>query len=262
VRDDDPPALAPVRHAGLLGRRWGDGERTIVLVHGLGVASRMVTPLARELAGSDATILAPDLPGFGASAELPAASITEQGATVAAAIRRWGPPVALLGCSFGTQVALAAAEELGADLDALVLVSPTIDPAHRSLGALAARWPLELATQPSALRRIQRQDHATAGLSRVLGTLLASLEDRPEDRARGITAPTLVVRGTRDPLVTTGWAKHLAALLPAGRVVVLPGRHAMTFTEPQSLATTVDRFLGSEMPTAAERAPRHHEVTT
>jgi pimeloyl-ACP methyl ester carboxylesterase len=254
VRQDEPHTIAPRRHAGIRGRRWGDGERTIVLVHGLGVASRMVAPLGRELAGH-ATVLAPDLHGFGANADRPAASINDHGATIAAAVRRWGAPVTLLGCSFGTQVALAAAEELGEDLDALVLASPTIDPAHRSLRALAARWPLELATQPPALRRIQRQDHRAAGLTRVLGALLASLEDRPEDRAPGITVPTLVVRGSRDPLVTTRWAKHLAGLLPAGRLVVLPGRHAMTFTEPHALATTVGRFVDSTVPSAAARVP-------
>jgi pimeloyl-ACP methyl ester carboxylesterase len=247
--------------AGLVGRRWGAGDRRIVLVHGLGVAGRMMAPLARCLAAS-ATVLAPDLPGYGAAADRPPTGVAEQGSTVAAAVRAWGGPTTLVGCSYGSQVALAAAEELGEDLEALVLVSPTVDRFRRSLPALAPRYPLELATQPQALRRIQFEDHATAGLRRAALTLLLAIEDRPEDRAPGIVAPTLLLRGTRDPLVSTRWVRALGARFRDGTVALVPGRHAMTFTEPELVADAMDRFLGTGSALASPLGPASRPLPT
>lgn len=49
-----------------------DGAPEVVLLHGLGVSSRYMLPLARELA-PHFRALAPDLPGFGHSDHPPAA---------------------------------------------------------------------------------------------------------------------------------------------------------------------------------------------
>jgi 2-hydroxy-6-oxonona-2,4-dienedioate hydrolase len=231
---------------GFVGRRTGPprpaaGAPTFVLLHGLGLASRMAMPTATRLA-DHGPVLAPDLPGFGAAAGEPRPPFPELAARVASGIRRLQPPVVLLGCSLGAQIAVHAAAELG-DLAALVLVSPTMDPARRSLPAQLRRWPLELVTQPPWFVRIQTQDHGEAGPRRLLDTVREAVADRPEDRAPAITAPTLVVRGTRDPLVSTGWASDLAGAVPDAELAVLPARHAMTALDPDVLVAATLPFL-------------------
>jgi pimeloyl-ACP methyl ester carboxylesterase len=224
----------------MVGRRWGAGGDAIVLIHGLGVASRMVAPLGLHLSTS-ASVLAPDLPGFGADAD--ANDVEGYGALLAERIRRLDRPTVLLGCSVGSQVALHAAAHLGETLRGLILVSPTVDPARRSMAKLVLRWPAEMATQPPALVRTQAQDHRAAGPQHVFALLSSALRDTPEDLAPEVATPTLVVRGTQDPLVGTPWAEDLTARLPRGDLEVVRGRHAMTFTEPRLLGAIVRRFV-------------------
>src|SRR3712207_4974854 len=57
-------------HARLSTRTSPEGAPPIILVHGLGVASRSMVPLAEALAPSY-RVLAPDLPGFGESEKPP-----------------------------------------------------------------------------------------------------------------------------------------------------------------------------------------------
>jgi len=65
---------------------------------------------------------------------------------------------------------------------------------------------------------------------RALLHLFGSLVPTPEDRLRRITTPTLVVIGDQDERSD---ADELAALLPAGRYVRVPGGHGDAFTAPE-----------------------------
>jgi pimeloyl-ACP methyl ester carboxylesterase len=246
---DPAPGPEPTPMLGWVGRRWGGGHPTFVVLHGLGVASRMTTPVARELA-EDGTVLAPDLPGFGAAAvgepDVPP-DVDALGRSVADRVGRLSGARVLIGCSVGAQIALHAAAQLGPALDALVLVSPTVDRHRRRLRQQLARWPLEMATQPWMMRRIVFEDQRAAGPRRVLRLFATALHDRPEHIVDRVTCPALVVRGTRDPLVGVRWAEELARGLPRGRLVVLAGRHAMTFTEPVTLAQAVRDFLDRDV---------------
>jgi len=68
---------------------------------------------------------------------------------------------------------------------------------------------------------------------------LGSLVPTPEDDLRRITTPTLVVIGDRDERSD---ADELAALLPAGRYVRVPGGHGDAFAAPE-FAAAIKTFL-------------------
>jgi pimeloyl-ACP methyl ester carboxylesterase len=69
--------------------------------------------------------------------------------------------------------------------------------------------------------------------------LMGSLVPTPEDDLRRITTPTLVVIGDQDERSD---ADKLAALLPRGRYVRVPGNHGNTFTAPE-FAAAITEFL-------------------
>jgi 2-hydroxy-6-oxonona-2,4-dienedioate hydrolase len=246
----------------MIGRRWGEGPPAFVLLHGLGVASRMMAPLAVRIV-DQGTVLAPDLPGFGANEQEEELSLTEQ----VAAVIRWlderlderRAALTLVGCSLGAQIALHVAASRPDWLRALVLASPTMDPAVRSWPAIATRWPLETALQSPSFWRLQYEDHGRAGLRRVLRTTRQAMDDRPEELLGSVEVPTLVLRGTRDPLVSDDWAERVAAGLPHGVNVRLPGaRHAMTYEEPVAVAVAIERFLAASNTTLDLRDLRGH----
>jgi pimeloyl-ACP methyl ester carboxylesterase len=72
--------------------------------------------------------------------------------------------------------------------------------------------------------------------------LFGSLVPTPEDALRRITTPTLVVIGDADERSD---ADELAALLPAGRYVSVPGGHGDAFTAPE-FAAAITAFLTEE----------------
>ena len=69
--------------------------------------------------------------------------------------------------------------------------------------------------------------------------MLGSLVPTPEDDLRRITTPTLVVIGDRDERSD---ADQLAALLPAGRYIRVPGGHGDAFRAPE-FAAALKAFL-------------------
>ncbi len=56
--------------------------------------------------------------------------------------------------------------------------------------------------------------------------------------------PTLVVRGSRDRIVSQSWAEEVAGLLPLGRLVVIPGAaHTANYGWPLQFAREIQAFL-------------------
>lgn len=78
----------------------------------------------------------------------------------------------------------------------------------------------------------------------MIGTARNALADRIVDKLPRIQSPALVVRGSRDPIVTQAWAEEVTRLLPQGRLEVVPGAtHTMTFKYPRELADVVLPFV-------------------
>jgi 2-hydroxy-6-oxonona-2,4-dienedioate hydrolase len=228
-------------------RDWSgqDDGRPVVLVHGLVVSSRYHVPLGDRLARRR-RVLAPDLPGFGAS-ERPRGHPDSR--ALGTVLARWldgtgVAPVALVANSYGCQIATHTALARPDLVDRLVLLGPTMDPRGRRVGEQLRRWARESRTQSSALQRILLRDYARAGPRRALATFRHALADRIEDRLPHLHVPSLVVRGTRDPIVPQRWAEEAAGLLPDGQLAVLPGAtHAVNHEQPAQTARVLDRFL-------------------
>ncbi|RIV39961.1 alpha/beta fold hydrolase [Micromonospora radicis] len=230
----------------LRGLRWGvrSVRPPIVLVHGLGVAARMVAPTARRLAVGG-LVLAPDLPGYGRSGKpRPVPRIGELGA----ALTSWlttttAAPAMLVGVSLGSQIVIDVALRNPAAVRALVLVSPIVEPERRSWRRQLWRWQQEQATQSLRLRAIQLDDYRRAGLGRVVRTFSSALAQRPEEKVGRLRMPVLICRGSRDPLVSASWVRQLRARC-GGELVTVPGAvHAMSYENPVELSRVVQGFL-------------------
>jgi 2-hydroxy-6-oxonona-2,4-dienedioate hydrolase len=233
----------------LFARAWTDrapaGAPLVVGVHGLVVSSAYFVPTAHRLS-AHARFLAPDLPGFGRSDKPD--SVLDVGG-LARALVAWleatgSAPATLLANSFGCQIAAEAAMRRPDLVARLVLVSPTMDPTARTVGQQLRRWRRESKTQSTRLQLLLLRDYARAGLGRARRTFLHALEHRIEDVLPFVDAPTLVVRGTADPIVPQAWAEEVARLLPHGHLRVLPDvPHAMNHDAPDALVDAVVPFL-------------------
>lgn len=218
---------------------------SIVLVHGLGVSSRYMMPTARLLS-AHARVYAPDLPGFGLS-DKPrrALSIPE----LARALSLWMKAnelerAVLLGNSLGAQIIVDFAVSFPEQVERAILIAPTIDPRARSFSRQVARLLLDALREPFGLVAIAAADYLRAGLARGAQTLRYALADRIEDKLPRLHAPTLVVRGGRDPIVPQGWVEDATRLLPHARLICIPAAaHAVNYNAPDELVREVLWFL-------------------
>lgn len=249
-----------LRAAHVLESRWDevDGVRMhaqsggngppVVLVHGYGVSGRYMLPLARILASS-CSAFAPDLPGHGRS-EASTAPLAIGG--LADALGGWLDAVGLeqpafvansMGCQIVTELAVRRPEQVGP----MVLVGPTIDPARRSARHQIFGAMRDSTREPALLVALAGREWA--GNLGQLRTLARSvLADRIEERLPEIEQPTIVVHGERDGFVSREWAERAAALLPRGRLVVVPGEpHAIPYTHPRLLAQIVEQLIVQEL---------------
>ncbi|MFC8298741.1 alpha/beta fold hydrolase [Micromonospora orduensis] len=226
----------------------GTGAPPVVLVHGLAVSHRYLTPLAVALAATH-QVYVPDLPGFGLS-ERPRSAYdvrrhAEHLAAWLAAYRL--PPVCLLGHSFGAEVAASLAATHPDAVRALVLAGPTSDPAARSRRGQFGRWLVDTLHEAPLQAPILVRDVWNARPWRVLATLSHSVRNAIEADLVRVTAPTLVVAGRRDPVAPAGWRDE-AARLANGDLVVVPGAaHNVATTAPTAVADAIRRLLSSTL---------------
>ena len=221
------------------------GRPAVVLVHGLGVSSRYMVPTLRLL-GRDFDVYAPDLPGFGRSTKpRHVLSVRELADALAAWIDASGldAPV-LLGNSFGCQIIVDMAARYRRKAARLVLVGPTVDPRRRTALLQIADWAADVPREQLSLAAVVGLDYLRCGPRRLFRTLRHALDDAIEAKLPHVGVPALVVRGLRDTVVPQRWAEEVAALLPAGRLALIPGAaHALHFTAPLELSRVTRAFL-------------------
>lgn len=213
----------------------------VVLVHGLSVSSAYMVPLAEALAPNFA-VFVPDLPGYGKS-DKPERALNLQ--ELAAALNDWMdvqdiPRAVLLGNSMGCQIILELAHARPERVERAVFVGPTMDP--QAPGALALIWrgARNMLHEPVALIPVLLRDYFAAGLRRTFRTLRMAQQEPVRERLARMAAPTLVVRGEHDSIAPQRWVEEAARLLPAGKLVVLPGAaHAANFDASRALAAVV-----------------------
>lgn len=219
----------------------------VVLVHGLSVSSRYMVPTAQRLAPYR-QVFAPDLPGFGKSADPGRIlGIPE----LADALIAWTDyfrlgRMVLLGNSLGCQIIADVALRWPERVERMILVGPTVDSRARSLLAQAGRLAIDATAHESFASLVtQARDYWACGLRRTIGTMQLALEDRIEQKLPRLCAPTLIVRGEKDRIAPQRWCEELARLTPHGRLAVIPGApHAANYDAPAALARLTLDFLG------------------
>jgi 2-hydroxy-6-oxonona-2,4-dienedioate hydrolase len=222
----------------------------VVLLHGLGVSSRYMLPLARELA-PQFRVHAVDLPGFGRSE--PPAEVLDVPA-LADALLAWIDAAglaapAVVANSIGCQVAASAMARSPQALDRAVFIGPTFDRRGRSLPAQVVRLLRAGVRERPGLAAVMARDYAACGLRRVARTARQALAHPIEDDLPAITRPVLVVRGGRDRVVPQRWAEEVTAALPDGRLAVVPGHgHALNYSAAGPLTSAIRPFLGGPPP--------------
>jgi pimeloyl-ACP methyl ester carboxylesterase len=224
------------------------GAPAVVLVHGLVISSVYMVPTAVRLTPCY-RVYAPDLPGFGLSGKpgrvlaIPELADSLLGWMDAVGLAR---PV-LVGNSLACQVLADLAVRRPDRVRCAVLAGPTMDPSARNALVQMARFVADGPRERPSLVLEHLPDWYRAGLPRAFGTFRHALRDRIEENLPRMTMPTLVVRGSRDPIAPQRWCEEAARLLPRGRLAVIPGGpHAVNYSTPGPFARLVRAFVGDE----------------
>jgi pimeloyl-ACP methyl ester carboxylesterase len=222
-----------------------DGARTIIHLHGFAISGRYLLPTASRLA-TDYRTFVPDLPGFGRSHHPPKPlTIDELGDAVVRFMDEQGIDRAiLLGNSLGCPIIGSMLDEHADRIESIVFVSPAGGlhnlPIYKGVGQMA----LAGIREPLGMLPIALTDYAHYGLIPSARLLWSMLHYPTLRRIRELVLPTLVVLGSRDPLVSEAVVSKRAVELPHVTAAVIDGAaHAINFSHPEQLANVVRSWL-------------------
>ena len=233
-------------------REIGEGP-PVVLLHGLmGSGALMASDgLAPALAALGYRVVLPDLRGHGDSGRphdpacYPADVLADDGLALIDHLKL--DAYHLAGYSLGGKLVLrllargarpARAIVGGQGLDALDAETGRTDGYRQMLAAVADGAEFKPGSREEALAGWLAQ---TGADPRAIGFLLDSWVATPRDALREVPTPTLVVAGEDDSRSAS--AGELAALLPNGRLVLVPGDHDTSPFAPE-FTDAVANFLG------------------
>lgn len=233
-------------------RTLGQGHSSrppAVLVHGWGVSSRYLLPLARRLAPTRHVFI-PDLPGHGASGH-PRRALTI--GELADVLLRWMDASALerpllIGNSMGCQVIVDLAARHPERVGAAILLGPTLHDGH-GLVRQAVHLLADIPRERPSLIPLVAWDYLRMGPRLLIQELRHMFADQMLEKAARVQAPCLVVRGERDPVVPRAWAQRVAASLRAGGVrEVRRHGHALNYSAAEELMAIIRPFLDAVAP--------------
>jgi len=234
------------------GRDFDPALPAIVFVHGAGFDQTAWALLARAFAYHGFGILAPDLPGHGHSAGPALTSIAALAGWTVALMDAAGVRAArLVGHSMGSLVALETAASYPEKVTALALIA-TAAPMRVSDDLLNAAK----ANDHAAIDMISLWGegyHATLGGSEAPGLWMLGAAERLLERARPgvlfadlsacndyqnalaaaakVTAPSIVIQGSRDLMTPAKGGKAVAAAIPGCRLTMIKGAGHMLMSE-------------------------------
>ncbi len=266
------------------GLRAGSGGAPRVLaLHGWLDNAASFVPLAPHLAGIE--LVAPDLPGHGASDHLPPgmdysfAGAVHTVLDVADALG-W-ERFSLLGHSMGAGIASLVAAACPDRIDRLVAIEAlgalaeeparTVERLREAVVATRALPGKRLRVFPDigvAVRARMKANGIGEAAARLLvergtvaveggwswssdprltlPTMVRMTEAQVEDLVAGIVCPTKVLfADPAQPYLPDPLRRARAALLPAGELVVLPGGHHLHMEEPRAVAAAIGGFLAA-----------------
>lgn len=280
-RPQPPAKFIEVNGLRLRCLEWGSaGAVPIVCVHGYTSSGEAFNALARRIQDR-AHIVAMDVRGHGESAWSPdgAYQYGDQAGDLAALVDKLGlDRFVLIGTSMGGIIAMAYAAQHPERLRGLVIndIGPEVETGSSRITGLVGSRPESFASLDEAMAYRREISPITAARplddQRELG--LGVLRQRPDGRwgwkmapayieqrvKRGAPArpalwpaletlpcPTLVIWGTVSDVLLEAQAKRMAAALPKGELVAVPGvGHAPTLVEPAALAA-IERLLAEVM---------------
>ncbi|WP_250035611.1 alpha/beta fold hydrolase [Paractinoplanes maris] len=216
----------------------------VVMLHGLAVSHRYLMPTAHVLAGRHPVVV-PDLPGFGLS-DKPARAydVGEHAAVVADWLAGRGlDRVAVVGHSFGAEVAARLALLVPETVAALVLAAPTTDPRGRSRRQLIGRWLLDTQVEAPWQVPILARDIVDAKPWRVLATVGHSVRNVVEDDLVKLPVRPLVLAGALDPVAPARWRAEVAAITGGTMVTIGQAGHNVLTTSPRRSAEAIALHL-------------------
>jgi pimeloyl-ACP methyl ester carboxylesterase len=208
----------------------------VLVVPGLAVHAYVELPV-RHLrdSGHDAELLEPPAwRGVDHDLEL-------YGQKLAADIDHDGAPVdVLIGLSIGTQAAAVAAS-LTSLVRHLVLVSPTIDPAYRSMIKQVAVFFLRGDPHDKATFFSQLPDWSRAGVRRIFRGFASSLAVPIENILPRVGAEVTIIHNEHDLFTTHGYASWLAETNDA-KLILMPG---VSHSWPKADSARFLRFINA-----------------
>jgi 2-hydroxy-6-oxonona-2,4-dienedioate hydrolase len=222
-------------------------EIPIVLVHGLGVSSRYMTPLACAWAAGH-PVYAPDLPGHGRS-QKPEHVLNVR--ELAEALRCWLHIVGIgravfVGNSMGCQILVELADLDSGCMLAAALLGPTMDQTAKSRLSHVLRLLKDQFREPPSLVPLQAFDYLGNGPIRTIITFTKAVKHDMLARASRLQAPCLVLRGEHDEIVSQRWVEELASRLPKASVQTIRGAgHALNYNSAPVIAPLIIEFCRS-----------------
>ena len=233
----------------------------VLLIHGLNGFKEGWGPVPGALAQAGLRVVAVDMPGFGSSTRLRGGTTPASLAQALAPLIHELAPVALVGHSLGTQVAMLAAASHGDAVRSMALVSPWVLPRPMRIPPKSVSDVLQLPVVGRPLARIgigrirrspeRRRDAYLSAIADPaaltshpeMAALLAMASDRlattdvramadwaasalaldVRPMAHTLATPALVVCGVLDRVTQPVGAELLARLLPAAGMLSVPG---------------------------------------
>jgi pimeloyl-ACP methyl ester carboxylesterase len=254
-------------------RSESDHADNLVVLHGLGGDHEGSREIISGVRGVN--IIAPDLPGYGASAPLPVPHTLEN---YAAALEKFRTDLGLeefhlVGHSLGASIALVYAGRYGADLKSLCLLNPvsvadgftaTLGKLYYRIGAALPHWlgrewlagrpaiylsnSLIIKTRDAARRRwILEQDYRNyrrASIPAMVESFLSYYETPFAEHAARVTARTLLVTGDKDGIAPPDSVTRLHNTMRSSRLEIVPGAgHLLPVEDSAGIGAVLTDFL-------------------
>jgi magnesium chelatase accessory protein len=283
MKDDLPPPDWPGRELSRIvpskPHRWhvqvtGEGP-DVLLLHGAGASTHSWAPLIAHLAKAH-RVIALDLPGHGwTRSPRGRARLGDVAADIAnlCAQEGWSPAL-IIGHSAGGAVALELARQGRITPHHLVIINGALENFKGAAGWLFPMMAKMLALNPLTGILISQGSRSTQQVRSILSTAGTDLDDKGlsyyarliQRRAHvdgtlammaqwsldalnralpEITTPTLFIHGEKDGAVAVSVAERAAAMMPAAKLVTLPGVGHLAHEEaPDRVAHEIARFIG------------------
>lgn len=210
-----------------IAHREAGRERDVVLIHGLGMSSAYFAPFAEALFDRGFSPIAPDLPGFGESANHRSLTPREHAELLAAWAEKVDVSDAIwIGHSTGCAI-VAHVAALRADLvRKAIAIGPLWTKAKHPDLHFAPRIAFDALREPLRLWRFLVPAYWRVGVARWLSTW-----EKQHPDAMSAPPEMTMIAGTRDPIVDR----------EAVHVIEVPGAHACHFSYPDEVAGVVSR---------------------